>query len=369
MLGDLDRVRALMRRDNLDALLVVSRDNVYYLGDFSTLDPNDESALILSANDEPTLLQSKSDENVIPKDCWVKDRKFFGRFYVEGAANSEGDFRNLAEGVCAIIKAKHLKQIGIEDKSIPFELYQTLRKSLPDCDFRMASSLLEELRTIKSDIEIDRLRRAARMWEDSVISVYGQISEGMSESAVANALKAAVASRGGDCIWVEMGGLVGFPTLPSENKLRRGDILHIDMGATCNGYGTDMARDAVLGEPNDRQRKVNKALTYAQKKAVESIRAGVKASDVFKIGQQAVRDAGFPQYWRHNIGHGIGLRCHENPVLTPTSQIELRPGMVINIEIPYYIKDFAAFNVESTMAVTKDGSELLSTLDRDLYVL
>jgi len=366
MLADLERARNLMRAEELDALLVFSRENVLYLSGFGGVDPMGSGAVLLPVDDEPTLLQSKSDEFFIPGNA-SRDRKFFGDFYVEGATKNQGEFKNLPEGVSKEIERRRLRRIGIED-NLSVRMYETLRRNVPDSCL-ITSNILDELRTIKSDAEIDRLRRAAGIWEDAVLSVYERVGESMSELEVANELKAAIASRGGDCMWVEMGGLVGVPTFPSEHKLCKGDLLHIDMGALYDGYGADMARDAAIKEPTDKQTKINKALTTSLKKTVQSVRAGVKASDIFTVCQQTVRDAGFPQYRRHNVGHGIGLRCHENPILTPNSDVELRAGMVLCIEVPYYIKGVGAFNVEATTAVTEDANDLLSTLDRDLYVI
>jgi Xaa-Pro aminopeptidase len=222
---------------------------------------------------------------------------------------------------------------------------------------------------IKSEEEIRHVTNSLRVTERALLSTYDKVHEGMTELDVANELRIALAAEKADCSWVEMGGPVGVPTYPNpKHVIKRGEILHIDIGSIYEGYACDTSRDAVIGKPSDRQRRINEIISDALEKAIEVVRPGVRASDVFKIGQETVRKT-FPQYWRHQIGHGTGIIPHEPPRISPENDRPLRAGMVLDIEIPYYIYGFGTFNVEDTVVVTEHGHEVLSRLGRQLSIL
>jgi len=368
MIASSDRVRKLLDKQGLEALVAFSRENVYYLSGYQTMDVKDFASVVFPLDGEPVLLVSKSDEYYVDEE-WRRKARFFGKYYVEDASNTTGDFEDAAEGMTSILAELGLKRVGIDERTVSLDFYDRVRARAPTCEFRKASSAFDELRMIKSEEEIQRITNALRVTERALLNTHRKVREGITELDVANEMRIALADEKADCAWVEMGGAVGAPTYPNSNHvIKKGEILHIDVGAVYEGYACDTSRDAVLGKPNDRQRKINETVSNALGKAIEVIRPGVKASDVFKVGQETVREV-FPQYWRHHIGHGTGIIPHEPPFMSPKNDRLLEASMVLNIEIPYYIYGFGTFNVEDTVAVTKRGHEVLSRLDRGLAIL
>ena len=99
------------------------------------------------------------------------------------------------------------------------------------------------------------------------------------------------------------------------------------------------------------------------------VKPHVKASDVFHAGVEVPLKAGYSDFHRHHVGHGLGLEAHEEPILSPTNDTEILPGMVLCIEVPYYIWGLGGFAPEDTILVTEEGYEPLTTPERELIIV
>ena len=124
-----------------------------------------------------------------------------------------------------------------------------------------------------------------------------------------------------------------------------------------------------FGEPSDELRFLFEASKAGQQTAIDMMRPGVVAKDVFEAAVQAVRDAGIPSYKRQHVGHGIGIEYYDLPVLTPNADTVLEPGMVFEVETPYYRLGVGGSFIEDTVLLTEGDSAILTTLSRDLIVL
>ncbi len=99
-----------------------------------------------------------------------------------------------------------------------------------------------------------------------------------------------------------------------------------------SGYGAELERTMIVGEPSEEQRKFFKLMLDARKIAFESIKAGIKCSEIDKNVRRFFKDNGLMEYWRHHVGHGIGLEYHEAPFLDIGDDRVLEEGMVLTIE-------------------------------------
>ena len=272
-MADPDRVRRSMDKGGLDALVAFARENVYYLSGFQTSDPKDFAAVVFPIDGEPVLLASKTDEYYIEEEWRTSRTRFFGKFYVEGAMTSFGEFDDSADGMGKILAQHGLKRVGFDERGVSLDFHDRLEARYPAIEFRKASTIFDELRMIKSEDEIRRITNALRVTETALMNTYDSVREGMTEADVANEMRIALANEKADCTWVEMGGAAGAGTYPNpKHVIKKGEILHIDVGAIYEGYACDTSRDAVLGKPNHRQSKVNETVTDALEKAIEEIR-------------------------------------------------------------------------------------------------
>ena len=378
MLLNVPKLRKLMKMEGLSVLMAFSPEDVFYASGFYPLEPYKElCTAIISREGKTVLLVPKYEEGSIPVDCWAGDQRFYGKYYVERSIDIEVESEDPIKVISSILHEMGVEKgvIGIDIECttpLTVDLYEKLRKELPKAEFKGAYTIFRELRIIKSNEEIRRIKKAVKALEEALLRTYENVREGITELELVREFKVELIRKGAECLFAEMGAGVrsGFPTFyQTEYKIKKGDVIHFDVGATVEGYCSDMARNAVLGKPSVKQKRVHEAQLVAQQKVFEAIRPGVMALELFNIAQEAVRKAGYPEYRRHQMGHGIGLGLHEDPHISPTNDRALEPGMVLCIEVPYYIANFGGFNLEDVVLVTEDGYESISTIDRGLYVL
>ena len=156
---------------------------------------------------------------------------------------------------------------------------------------------------------------------------------------------------------------------PSAARLKNGEVIRFDVGGRYKHYRADVARMAVLGDPDTKTSAYARALHVGVLKALEMIKPGVKASAVFETAVEAVRREGIPHYDRSHVGHGIGVDGYDLPDLTAASQDVIEDGMVMCVETPYYELGWAGLQVEDMIVVRSDGIESLMTSDGGLRVV
>jgi Xaa-Pro aminopeptidase len=115
------------------------------------------------------------------------------------------------------------------------------------------------------------------------------------------------------------------------NKLKPGDILRVDVGGSFDGYYSDLARTAVVGKPSPSQAKAYKALWDVMEKVIEAVRPGIPSKHLYKIYKDRFEELG-PGVRMPHVGHCLGIKLHEQPMLTPFKERLLEPNMVLMIE-------------------------------------
>jgi len=130
-----------------------------------------------------------------------------------------------------------------------------------------------------------------------------------------------------------------------------------------------MARTYVIGDPSPRLIKWHETLLTANRNIIHNIKPGTRFCDLFHIGLETITEV-YPQYIRGHLGHSIsiGPNPEEPPFISPEETKELKPGMVLCIEVPYYIIGFGAMNIEDMVIVTEDGMEELTHLGRGIKI-
>jgi len=154
--------------------------------------------------------------------------------------------------------------------------------------------------------------------------------------------------------------------ISTTRRLRRGDLVLVELDTYADGYWSDLTRMFVIGEPTSEQQRIFDSVLEAQQEAIKSIKSGVKASDIDGIARNIAGKHGYRKYFPHRLGHGIGLQLHELPVLHPASGDILSPGMVHSVEPGIYIPGFGGIRVEDDILDLERGYEYLSEFDRTL---
>lgn len=148
-----------------------------------------------------------------------------------------------------------------------------------------------------------------------------------------------------------------------------GDVLVTGAGCPMWGYNSELERTMIVGEPNAEQKKFFEWMKGAQETAFEAMRPGAKCSDVDKAVRAYFEKNNLMPYWRHHSGHAIGLRYHEGPFLDSGDDTALEPGMVFTVEPGLYAPNLGGFRHSDTVAITRDGIEIMTYYPRDLASL
>ncbi|WP_376743274.1 M24 family metallopeptidase [Ensifer canadensis] len=243
---------------------------------------------------------------------------------------------------------------------------------LPSLGQKDADRIFRTARSVKSAAEIGLLRSATEITEQALSLSLAHARAGVTEADVAADVTAAMIRNGmrPGFVVVTSGPRAALAdAYVTRRILHPGDIVRIDVGGTIEGYWSDTACSAVVGEPSDEIEKVGAALLAGQAVALEQVFPGNQTAEIFNATVAAVRAGGLPQYRRHHVGHGLGLDSHEFPTIGPDHSESLVQGMVINVETPYYRPGWGGIMFEDTLIVGESGVERLTMLDNRLIIL
>jgi Xaa-Pro dipeptidase len=157
--------------------------------------------------------------------------------------------------------------------------------------------------------------------------------------------------------------------LANNITFREGDVLVTGASAPVWGYLSELERTMVIGEPTEDQRRLFDHMVALQDVAFAAIKPGARCADVDRAVRAYHDEHDLWDYWKHHVGHAIGLRYHEGPFLDIGDDTEIRPGMVFTVEPGLYATDVGGFRHSDTVVVTNDGIELLTYYPRDLESL
>jgi Xaa-Pro dipeptidase len=157
--------------------------------------------------------------------------------------------------------------------------------------------------------------------------------------------------------------------LANNIMFQAGDVLVTGAGAGVWGYLSELERTMVIGLPSDEQRQMFEHMVALQDTAFEAIKPGVRCSDVDRAVRAYYDKHDLWDYWKHHVGHAIGLRYHEGPFLDIGDDTEIKPGMVFTVEPGLYAEGLGGFRHSDTVAVTDDGIEFITYYPRDLESL
>ncbi len=235
------------------------------------------------------------------------------------------------------------------------------------------SEALRAMREVKYAGELKLLLRAAELTDQVTEAILGELRAGLSEREVSSRLNALINETGSGLAFgslVQAGPNSALPHLPpGERTIGAGDLVLLDFGVRHAGYNADTTRMAVVGEPDEQQRRVHQAVLEAHDRAIEAIRAGATCGDVDSAARQTLEQAGFADRFIHRTGHGLGLDAHEGPNLEPGSRLLLEAGNVVTVEPGVYIPGWGGVRIEDDVVVEDGGARLLTRADRSLRVI
>lgn len=227
---------------------------------------------------------------------------------------------------------------------------------------------------VKSEDEIARIRKSVRTNSAAYERALKKARPGMRESELAAELDFQMRRLGAEAAAFETivasGERTALPhARPTAARLENDQLLLIDMGASQDGYASDMTRVSHFGRPKQRIREMYRAVLEAQLAAIDRVRAGRPASDVDSAARKVLKSHQLDREFIHSTGHGLGLEIHEPPRLGKKETTRLEAGMVITIEPGVYVEGRGGIRIEDTVLVTESGCEILTPTPKELVSL
>src|SRR5829696_5355844 len=277
----------------------------------------------------------------------------------------------VAAAVRAVIPTGCRAQVGAELRMLPTWVIEGLRVRLPDVTWVEAGAVFDDLRAIKDTDEIAHLRLAAELTETGIAGARDALRPGLSAIGVSAAYQPAIWERAASddrfAALRQVEGLVSVGDGAAPVAAGPGQTVKLDMQVDVGGYHSDVGRTYAL-DPTAEQRAVYDALRDALAAVVAALGPGVPMRDVWAIGTERMRDAGFTSYSRGHLGHSVGLaHNYEEPPFIAAEEVRpLAPGMVVSVELPYYLLGVGSFQMERMVRIGASEVEVLDRLPFEL---
>ena len=385
------RARALLDRDNLDALIVTgdfsAGSNYFYLSgnlprDFQ-LNYSRPHVMVLPRIGEPFLWVYGINKENAKLQSWVKDIVSYGPPF-SGTALAEA----MAER--GLDRGRIGAEFGVDQRILmPYTEWRALEAASPNAEFVDASTLLWELRMIKSAPEIAYIAECDRINGEGLANAFGALKAGDSEMDVAREVSLALVAAGAyrppyaqtlivsEAKSQALGHTARMLGPLPDFLLNPGEVLFVDSGVVINGYWGEFNRMAVVGEPSaDQTLRHSHIRSIVRRSIDEALKPGVTFRAIIEKMASYYYDLGYgPEKIGNYLGkpfmhlcHGIGLTGSEPPFVRLDSDDVLKPGMVLSVEA-YLPHNGMTYGSEEDVVITETGAELLSDPDTGLYVI
>ena len=264
--------------------------------------------------------------------------------------------------------------LAMEERVARLFEWRALAAALPGAEWRPAEPLLAGMRARKDEAELAAIRRAVELVEMALGHGASFVQAGCRESQIALEIEKALRELGTASpfgIHVASGPRSAVPHAETGDRmLQPGDLVWIDVGASAEGYASDITRTFLLppagtpGPEDARKREIYRVCYQAQAAARAAARPGVRAGEVDAAARRVIEAAGYGEYFTHRTGHGLGLDIHEAPDIAPGSSTILEPGMVFTIEPGIYVPGLGGVRIEDDILITADGARSLTRYPR-----
>ncbi len=277
---------------------------------------------------------------------------------------------DLIESFCAESK---INTIAVEGDHLTVNLITQWQEKLP-VELIPTKSWVSDLRIIKSEQEIAKIRQAAIIADQAFELILPKVRVGITEIEIAMELEFTMRRLGAEAVSfnpiIASGPQGALPhAQPGKRQLQQGDFVVMDFGCKYLGYCSDMTRTVVLGQPTSEQLKVYTTVLDAQSGGLAALRVGKTGQEIDKVSRDIIAAQGYGDYFGHGLGHGVGLEVHEKPNLSKLGTIPLESGMVVTVEPGIYLPGWGGVRIEDLVVIRTDSIEILSTATKELVVV
>jgi Xaa-Pro aminopeptidase len=266
------------------------------------------------------------------------------------------------------------KEVLLETDFLTYDSYGDYTANFENTKFFPANNIILELRIIKEDIEIEYMKMAQEISDKAYSKTLSEIKEGMTELELKALLDYNMSVLGSvktafDTIVLFSENSSSPHGVPTNRKLKKGDNVLIDFGATYNNYCSDMTRTFFYGSVCDEYKKAYNAVLEAHTLALNSVLLAGQCEQTDKIARDFLDNSGYKGLFGHSLGHGVGLFIHESPRLSPKSTDVFEENMVFTIEPGIYIEKKIGIRIENTYYLAQNGVFSLTNVEKTLTIL
>jgi Xaa-Pro aminopeptidase len=368
----LERVRALLAEEELDALVVRAPDNVLYLTNFWGMKGYD--ACVFPREGDPVLITIEASEEDAARSAWTQDVRLIRGY------DPEDPRPPIARTLdAAVLAARDFERVGLElslgtqasDRMVgePTTFTAAWFDAFPEA--ADATSLLARARSLKTEQEIERLRLANGIAAAAMEHVRERLRPAMKEAEAAALWQGFVHGEGTgwqgkvdlalpfSLVWAGRG--IKTFTATGDEPVSEGEPVLFEIWVCADGYWADHTKNLVVGELREDYAELETALLNVYDEALESIRPGASMADLDRSVRGRVDAMGYPRQPTHPICHGVGARAHEPPYPHQAGDGTFAEGMVLAVEPGAYWPGGGGLRVEDNFLVTSDGVEKLSS--------
>jgi Xaa-Pro aminopeptidase len=343
--GRIDRLKGVLKKRRLDALLITSDVNVSYLSGFRGHD-----AMII----------------ITPRKCFfITDFR-----YVEEAEETIEGFRiEVVRGsnyhsIVKVAKAMRLERMGFESMNLAYGVVSQLRKMVKGIRLVPIRGAVEEFRAVKDSDEVSLIKNSIY----AAKSIYKRISDLVRPkvrefeiSAVIESDIAQLKAKPAFSPIVAVDANSSKPhAIPGDRKIRKNSVVMIDLGVRLKGYCSDLTRTILLGRIPPEVKRIYEIVKAAQDRAIAKISPGVRIRDIDLSARGYIQRKGYGAFFGHSLGHGVGMEVHESPSLTKHNPQLIKEGMVFTVEPAIYIPGRYGVRLEEMVLVKRHGCEVLT---------
>jgi len=381
-----NRVRARLRQEGLDGILVLQKVDLFYL-----TGTTQNGVFFLPAQGDPVFAVKRSLTRARTESAWTEIAALKSMKQLPGllAERAHGGFHRL----------------GVELDVIPARSYLQLLGLFPDVELVDASPILRETRMIKSAYEIERIEAAAEQLRVVMAEIPSMMKDGCEReidlaARIEGALRrerhqgiirvrrfglemyyGAVSAGGSASYPVDFDGPDGMeglyaavPQSGGERLLRRGEPIMVDLCGGHDGYIADKTRIFCAGGLRDEELlRAHHFALQVQAEVRTRMRPGANTGRIYRAIEEIVADSpfagnfmGYGDNQTRFVGHGVGLELDELPVLTPRSEVVLKAGMVVAVEPKFFFGDRGGVGIENTWVITREGCRNLTADDDEV---
>ena len=302
--------------------------------------------------------------------------------YIEKAQKVITDFpvvlqKNLCEQITAFFAEEKAKRIAVETETMTLLDYHHYAEKMPALTLLADDRLSNEvnlLRSFKSPQEVEAIKRAQAITDDTFSHILSYIKPGVSEREIALEMEYHMRKQGASGLAFETIAVSGVNSsmphgVPTDKKVENGDFITMDFGASYDGYCSDMTRTVAVGSVTDKQRHVYDTVLKAHLMAAAAAAPGKTYAEIDKIARDHIDGNGYAGKFGHGLGHSLGLFIHEEPRFSPSCTEVIKPGVIMTVEPGIYLPGEFGVRIEDMILITETGAEGLTHSKKELIIL